>query len=126
MVPHVPCVPGIGIRGSRNRTKHNSDARGEDQNFTHRMALFVVPPALRVVGITPRARSGFRRATVTNDCAWNKTNRVAIARVRKASIGQTYELTGPRSQDMRGIAAEYADALGRPITLRRCAVRSVA
>jgi NAD(P)H dehydrogenase (quinone) len=33
-----------------------------------------------------------------------------------AHIGKTYELTGPRSQDMRGVAAEYADALGRPIT----------
>src|SRR5262249_26388205 len=31
-------------------------------------------------------------------------------------IGKTYELTGPRSQDMHGVAAEYAGALGRPIT----------
>ena len=31
-------------------------------------------------------------------------------------IGKTYELTGPRSQDMRGVAAEYAAALGRPVT----------
>src|SRR5260370_33682703 len=43
MLPDVPCVPGIGIRGSRNRTKHNSDARAEAQNFTHRVALFIVP-----------------------------------------------------------------------------------
>ncbi len=45
MVPDVPCVPGIGARCSRNRTKHNSDARGKDQNFTHHLAPFVVPPA---------------------------------------------------------------------------------
>jgi uncharacterized protein YbjT (DUF2867 family) len=32
-----------------------------------------------------------------------------------AHVGKTYELTGPRSQDMNGVAAEYADALGRPI-----------
>src|SRR5713101_2688493 len=31
-------------------------------------------------------------------------------------IGKVYELTGPRSQDMHGVAAEYSDALGRPIT----------
>ena len=31
-------------------------------------------------------------------------------------VGKIYELTGPRSQDMRGIAAEYSAALGRPIT----------
>jgi NAD(P)H dehydrogenase (quinone) len=30
-------------------------------------------------------------------------------------IGRTYELTGPRSQDMYGVAAEYAEALGRPV-----------
>jgi NAD(P)H dehydrogenase (quinone) len=30
-------------------------------------------------------------------------------------IGKTHELTGPRSQDMRGVAAEYAEALGRPV-----------
>jgi NAD(P)H dehydrogenase (quinone) len=30
-------------------------------------------------------------------------------------IGKVYELTGPRSQDMYGIAAEFSDALGRTI-----------
>ncbi|GLW07987.1 NAD(P)-dependent oxidoreductase [Microtetraspora sp. NBRC 13810] len=29
--------------------------------------------------------------------------------------GRVYELTGPRSQDMYGMAAEYAEALGRPV-----------
>jgi NAD(P)H dehydrogenase (quinone) len=33
-----------------------------------------------------------------------------------AHIGKVYELTGPRSQDMNGVAAEYSDALGRTIT----------
>src|SRR5215472_5387230 len=28
-------------------------------------------------------------------------------------VGKIYELTGPRSQDARGLAAEYAEALGR-------------
>ena len=31
-------------------------------------------------------------------------------------IGKVYELTGPRSQDMQALAAEYSDALGRTIT----------
>jgi NAD(P)H dehydrogenase (quinone) len=31
-------------------------------------------------------------------------------------IGKVYELTGPRSQDMRALAAEYSAALGRTIT----------
>ncbi len=33
-----------------------------------------------------------------------------------AHVGKVYELTGPRSEDMRALAAEYAAALGRPIT----------
>jgi uncharacterized protein YbjT (DUF2867 family) len=31
-------------------------------------------------------------------------------------IGRVLELTGPRSQDMNGVAAEYARALGRPVS----------
>ena len=31
-------------------------------------------------------------------------------------IGRVVELTGPRSQDMNGIAEEYARALSRPVT----------
>jgi uncharacterized protein YbjT (DUF2867 family) len=30
-------------------------------------------------------------------------------------VGKVYELTGPRSQDLHGLAAEYAEALGRPV-----------
>jgi NAD(P)H dehydrogenase (quinone) len=30
-------------------------------------------------------------------------------------LGKIYELTGPRSEDMRAVAAEYSSALGRPI-----------
>lgn len=33
-----------------------------------------------------------------------------------AHVGKIYELTGPKAQDMAGVAAEYATALGRNIT----------
>jgi uncharacterized protein YbjT (DUF2867 family) len=33
-----------------------------------------------------------------------------------AHIGKIYEMTGPRSQDMRAVAAEYSEALGRTIS----------
>jgi uncharacterized protein YbjT (DUF2867 family) len=33
-----------------------------------------------------------------------------------AHVGKVYELTGPKSQDLHGLAAEYAAALGRPVT----------
>jgi NAD(P)H dehydrogenase (quinone) len=40
----------------------------------------------------------------------------AILASPTAHIGKAYELTGPRSQDLHALAAEYAVALGRPIT----------
>src|SRR5262250_2698551 len=55
-----------------------------------------------------------------------KTNPVATADVARViaavladpgpHLGQIYELTGPRSQDMDGVAREYAEALHREIT----------
>jgi len=55
-----------------------------------------------------------------------KTNPVAAADVARVvaavlaepepHLGRIYELTGPRSQDMHGIAGEYSDALNREVT----------
>jgi uncharacterized protein YbjT (DUF2867 family) len=55
-----------------------------------------------------------------------KTNPVSAADVARVvaailaepapHLGSIYELTGPRSQDMHGLAREYSDALGREIT----------
>jgi uncharacterized protein YbjT (DUF2867 family) len=55
-----------------------------------------------------------------------KTNPVAAADVArviaavlvdsKPHLGRIYELTGPRSQDIDGIAREYSDALNREVT----------
>ncbi len=55
-----------------------------------------------------------------------KTNPVAAADVARVvatvladpapHLGRTYELTGPRSQDMVGVAREYSDALNREVT----------
>ena len=55
-----------------------------------------------------------------------KTNPVAAADVARVvaavladpgpHLGRIYELTGPRSQDMHGVAREYSDALNREVT----------
>jgi uncharacterized protein YbjT (DUF2867 family) len=55
-----------------------------------------------------------------------KTNPVAAADVAQVvaavladpapHLGRIYELTGPRSQDMHGIAREFSDALKREVT----------
>src|SRR6188768_832748 len=55
-----------------------------------------------------------------------KTNPVSTADVARVvaavladpgpHLGRIYELTGPRSQDMHGVAREYSDALNREVT----------
>jgi uncharacterized protein YbjT (DUF2867 family) len=40
----------------------------------------------------------------------------AILASPAAHVGKVYELTGPVSQDVHGLAAEYAEALRRPVT----------
>src|SRR6516225_3662488 len=55
-----------------------------------------------------------------------KTNPVAAADVARVvaavladpgpHLGRIYELTGPRSQDLHGVALEYSDALNREVT----------
>lgn len=40
----------------------------------------------------------------------------AILANPKSHAGKVYELTGPRSQDMRAMAAEYSEALGQTVT----------
>ncbi len=40
----------------------------------------------------------------------------AILASPAAHLGKIYELTGPRSQDLHALAAEYSDALGRTVT----------
>jgi uncharacterized protein YbjT (DUF2867 family) len=40
----------------------------------------------------------------------------AVLEDPRPHLGQVLELTGPRSQDMAGIAGEYARALGRPVS----------
>jgi uncharacterized protein YbjT (DUF2867 family) len=40
----------------------------------------------------------------------------AVLEHPEAHVGKVIELTGPRSEDMRAVAAEYSEALGRTIT----------
>src|SRR5262247_2834895 len=66
------------------------------------------------------------RARIELPFGQGKTSPVATADVARVvaavladpgpHIGRIYELTGPRSQDMDGVAREYSDALNREIT----------
>jgi uncharacterized protein YbjT (DUF2867 family) len=66
------------------------------------------------------------RARIELPFGKGKTSPVAAADVARVvatviadpapHLGKVYELTGPRSQDMQGVAAEFSDALHREIT----------
>jgi len=88
---------------------------------TIRPTVFLEGFFLRFVGPTVR-----ERGRIELPFGRGKTSPVAAADVARVvaavladpgpHLGQIYELTGPRSQDMRGVAREFADALHREVT----------
>ena len=72
------------------------------------------------------AQSIAREGTIRLPFGEGRTSPVAVQDVAEViatilarpatHIGKVYELTGPKSQDMNGVAAEYSAALGRKIT----------
>jgi len=88
---------------------------------TIRPTVFLEGFFLRFVGPTVR-----ERGRIELPFGRGKTSPVAAADVARVvaavladpgpHLGQIYELTGPRSQDMHGVAREFADALHREVT----------
>src|SRR3989442_6307505 len=88
---------------------------------TIRLTVFMEGLCLPLTGPSVRDRS-----RIELPFGRGKTNPVAAADVARVvaavladpgpHVGRIYELTGPRSQDMDGVAREYADALHREIT----------
>ncbi len=88
---------------------------------TIRPTVFLDVFFLRFVGPTVR-----ERGRIELPFGRGKTSPVAAADVARVvatilaepgpHLGQVYELTGPRSQDMDGVAREYSDALNREVT----------
>jgi uncharacterized protein YbjT (DUF2867 family) len=87
-----------------------------------RPTLFLDNPLFTTVAARSIAGSGTIRLPFgsgrTSPIAVNDVARVAAAVLTDSEpyIGRVLELTGPRSQDMNGVAEEYARALGRPVS----------
>jgi uncharacterized protein YbjT (DUF2867 family) len=82
--------------------------------FLEGFFLRLVAPAVRVRG---RIELAFGRGK-TSPVAAADVARVVAAVLADPGLhlGRIYELTGPRSQDMHGLAREYSEALTREVT----------
>jgi NAD(P)H dehydrogenase (quinone) len=86
-----------------------------------------IRPTMFLESLLPLAATSVRdRGCIELPFGYGKTNPVAAADVALVvatvladpapHLGRVYELTGPSSQDMYGIAREFSDALNREIT----------
>jgi uncharacterized protein YbjT (DUF2867 family) len=90
---------------------------------TIRPTVFLDGFFLRFVGPTVRGRDRielpFGRGKTAPVAAADVARVVATVLAEPGPhLGRIYELTGPRSQDMDGVAREYSEALNREITYR--------
>jgi NAD(P)H dehydrogenase (quinone) len=91
------------------------------------LPVVTIRPTIFLESFLTLAAAGVRdRGRIELPFGSGKTNPVAAADVAKVvaviladpgpHLGRMYELTGPRSQDLNGMAREFSEALGRPIT----------
>lgn len=90
------------------------------------LPVVTIRPTMFLESFLPLAAAGVReRSRIELPFGQGKTSPVAafdVARVvaevvanPAPHVGQIYELTGPRSQDMHGVAREFSDALDREV-----------
>src|SRR5881398_3671534 len=91
------------------------------------LPVVTIRPTMFLESLSPLAAPTVRnRGRIVVPFGRGKTSPVAAADVARVvaavladpgpHVGRIYELTGPRSQDMDGVAREYADALHREVT----------
>src|SRR3954471_24792843 len=90
------------------------------------LPIITVRPTMFLDSLVPLAGPTVRdRGRIELPFGRGKTSPVAAADVARVvaavladpgpHLGQTYELTGPRSQDIHGVAREFSAALGREV-----------
>jgi uncharacterized protein YbjT (DUF2867 family) len=89
--------------------------------------VITIRPTMLLESLLPLTSASVReRGRIELPFGSGKTSPVAAADVARViatvladpgpHLGRIYELTGPRSQDMHGVAREFADALNREVT----------
>jgi len=119
---------------SQMSIQHTTPSRQQRQHWLSEQALLwsalpvvTVRPTMLLDSFFPLAAPSVRdRGRIELPFGQGKTNPVAAADVARVvasvladpgpHLGQIYELTGPRSQDMHAVAKEFSDALDREVT----------
>jgi len=119
---------------SQMSLKNTTPSRQQRQHWLSEQALawsglpvVTIRPTMFLESFSPLAGPTVRdRGRIELPFGRGKTSPVAAADVARVvaavladprpHLGRLYELTGPRSQDMHGVAREYSDALNREVT----------
>src|SRR5262249_12424543 len=119
---------------SQMSIQHTTPSRQQRQHWLSEQALawsalpvVTVRPTMFLESLFPLAGPTVRgRGRIELPFGRGKTNPVAAADVARVvaavladpgpHLGRVYELTGPRSQDLDGVAREFSDALNREVT----------
>src|SRR6267143_2934165 len=119
---------------SQMSLRHTTPSRQQRQHWLSEQALawsglpvVTIRPTMFLESFSPLAAPTVRnRGRIVVPFGRGKTSPVAAADVARVvaavladpgpHLGRIYELTGPRSQDMHGVAREFSDALNREVT----------
>src|SRR5437763_7199932 len=120
-------VSQMSIRNTTPSRQQRQHWLGEQALLWSGLPVVTVRPTMFLESFFPLAGPSVRdRGRIELPFGRGKTSPVAAADVARVvaavladpgpHLGRIYELTGPRSQDMHGVAREFSDALTREVT----------
>ena len=120
-------VSQMSIQNTTSSGQQRQHWLGEQALAWSGLPVVTIRPTLFLESLLPlAARSVRARGRIEVPFGQGKTSPVAAADVAQVvatvladpgpHLGRVYELTGPRSQDMDGVAREFSDALNREVT----------
>ena len=120
-------VSQMSIQNTTPSRQQRQHWLGEQALAWSGLPVVTIRPTMFLETFLPLAGPAVRdRGRIELPFGRGKTSPVAAADVARVvaivladprpHLGQLYELTGPRSQDMHGLAREYSDALNREVT----------
>jgi uncharacterized protein YbjT (DUF2867 family) len=120
-------VSEMSIQNTTSSGQQRQHWLGEQTLAWSGLPVVTIRPTMFLESLIPLAAPTVRaRGRIEVPFGLGKTSPVAAADVARvitavladpgSHLGQIYELTGPRSQDMHGVAREFSEALNREVT----------